>query len=273
MPTAMDTVLRPLDIDALKAQYRAAKPFPFFHVDGFLRPEFAREVADAYPSFEEAARNGVVFKTVNEQKKLQLTDASLFPPAVRRLHEALAAPEFLDALRQITGIDRLLADEQLDGGGIHETGPHGRLDVHVDFNYLEKRELHRRLNILIYLNPDWREDWGGKLELWDRDVKVCHHSFAPILNRCVVFETSEISFHGVTALTAPDDVVRKSFAAYYYTKEAPPGWSGKSHSTVFRARPDEKWKGFVRMPMEKLGCRLRDGLRSVKRGVKKLLGR
>src|SRR6202042_3254254 len=115
--------------------------------------------------------------------------------------------------------------------------PRGRLDVHVDFNYIADRRLHRRLNILIYLNKDWRPEWGGEIELWDPEVKVRHASLSPAFNRCVVFATSDVSYHGVTAVRCPEGRVRKSFAAYYYTREAPPHWTGEGHSTLFKARP------------------------------------
>jgi Rps23 Pro-64 3,4-dihydroxylase Tpa1-like proline 4-hydroxylase len=105
------------------------------------------------------------FQAVNERKKVQISDASRFPPAVRKLHEALASPEFLADVSYITGIPRLLADPKLAGGGIHVTGPHGRLDVHVDFNLMEANGWHRRLNILVYLNPVWKPGWGGEIEL------------------------------------------------------------------------------------------------------------
>ncbi len=113
------------------------------------------------------------------------------------------------------------------------------------------RELHRRLYILIYFNKDWQPEYGGNIVLWDEHVKVCHHSFSPIFNRCVVFETNEVSYHGVTAVKCPPGQARKSFAAYYYTKEAPAHWTGVAHSTIFKARPDEVIKGNVMMPLEK----------------------
>lgn len=265
------SVIRPLDKEALRAQFRSAVPFPFIHIDDFLQPEFAREVADSYPRFDQALGMGKVFETVNEHLKLQVTDKRRFPPPVLRLHEALARPEFLETLSYITGIPDLLADDAMAGGGMHQTGPHGRLDVHVDFNVLDEKQWHRRLNILIYLNPVWKKEWGGYIELWDRNVKVCHHAFEPILNRCVIFETSEISFHGVQPLTCPPDMVRKSFAGYYYTVQPPAGWDGTSHSTIFKARPSEKLKGMVLMPMEKLGHRVSDLKQSLKRAVKKVV--
>ena len=108
------------------------------------------------------------------------------------------------------------------------------------------------------------------IELWDREVKVSHHSFAPIFNRCIVFETSEISFHGVTPVTCPDTVSRKSFAAYYYTKEAPAHWTGESHSTIFRARPGERLKGAILMPAEKAMRWTRELLDRGKKSLKRV---
>lgn len=264
-------VLRPLDIPRLTREFRAAEPFPFMVIDEFLQPDFAREVAAAYPSFEGALDKGRAFDFVNEKKKVQVTDSSKFPPAVKRLEEAIASQSFRDALSQITGIPKLLADEQLVGGGMHVMGSHGRLDVHVDFNLIEERQLHRRLNILVYLNPVWKDAWGGHVELWDRDVKRCHHAFLPAFNRCVVFETSERSFHGVAAVQCPDDVARKSFAAYYYTREAPAAWDGKAHSTIFRARPDELLRGLVLMPAERIQRRVMEQVARARRGVKKIV--
>ena len=137
------------------------------------------------------------------------------------MNDLLASDEFLNDLSHITGIPNLLADEQLVGGGIHVTGPGGRLDVHVDFNFIAERKLHRRLNLLLYLNSPWEDSWGGQFQLWDKDVRHCEATFAPLFNRCVIFETSEISYHGVVPVSPNAPSPRKSFATYYYTREAP----------------------------------------------------
>lgn len=266
-------VLKPYDRDALKHAFDSAQPFRHLVMEEFLDPDFAREVAAAYPSFEEAEAQGFGFDFVNERRKVQISDASKFPEPVARLHEALASREFLEDLEHITGIPNLLADAALAGGGMHLTGPHGRLDVHVDFNYSEEAATHRRLNILVYLNPDWDPQWGGAVELWDPDVKVCHQSVDPLLNRMVLFETSHISFHGVTPLTCPPGRSRQSFAAYYYTREAPPHWDGSTHDTIFRARPDEKMSKYVLMPMEHLRRGLARKARGARRRLKSLIGR
>lgn len=267
------SVIQPFDKDALRRQFNEAQPFRHLCIDGFLDPEFVQQVADSYPTFESATGGGYAFNYVNERKKVQVTDEAKFPDPVKTLHDAISGQSFLDDLTYITGIKNLLSDAKLIGGGMHVTGPHGRLDVHVDFNYVEDRQLHRRLNILIYLNPQWQHDWGGEVELWDQDVRRCYQSLRPVLNRCVIFETSDISYHGVTELRCPQGVERKSFAAYYYTREAPAGWDGSKHTTIFRARPDERWRGYVLMPAEKIQRRLRLGAERVRNRVMGLVGR
>jgi Rps23 Pro-64 3,4-dihydroxylase Tpa1-like proline 4-hydroxylase len=210
---------------------------------------------------------------VNERKKVQITKSELFPAPIARLNEALASPEFLSDLSYITGMPNLLADAELVGGGMHITGPGGRLDVHIDFNYIEERKLHRRLNLLLYLNLSWSDKWGGDIQLWDKDVKNCEASFGPSFNRCVIFETNEISYHGVVPVSTDATAPRKSFATYYYTREQPSHWTGVSHSTIFKARPDEKAKALILMPADAAKAKFRAGLRSLKDGVKGLIGR
>ncbi|GAB5405590.1 MAG: hypothetical protein Aurels2KO_38210 [Aureliella sp.] len=254
--------INPIDVEQLKVAVKSAQPFPFFSIDNFLNVAFAEQVHACFPSSNEIEAVGKSFNAVNERGKTQVTDVRHFPPAIRKLNSILAAPEWLELLSNIMSIPKLLPDDALAGGGIHQTGPRGHLDVHVDFNYLEQKNLHRRLNILIYFNKDWREEWGGNIELWDKTVKQCHHSFSPIFNRCVVFATSDISYHGVTRVETPIGVTRNSFAAYYYTREAPPEWAGEARSTVFKARPNEQIKGRILMPLEYLKRNWRSLLRN-----------
>ena len=261
------THINPIDREALRERVRTATPVQNFCIDNFLEPAFAESVLAAYPSYEDAMKVGKSFSAVNEKGKVQLTDAKAFAEPVAELNRDLASPEFLGMLSYVFDMPNLLPDDQLVGGGIHQTGPRGHLDVHVDFNFIEDRELHRRLNILIYFNKDWKPEWGGNIELWDAEVKQCPHSFSPVFNRCVVFETNEISYHGVTAVKCPEGMSRKSFAAYYYTKEAPAHWNGTSHTTIFKARPDEVLKGNVMMPLETAKRKLNGVLASIKRKI------
>jgi 2OG-Fe(II) oxygenase superfamily len=256
--------------EALRHQFVGAKPFPFAKIDNFLDPDFAQMIAASYPPFGVMSAHGRTFNAVNERKKVQVTDSGVFPEPVARLNKLLASREFLADLSYATGIANLLADEQLIGGGMHITGPGGRLDVHVDFNFIEERKLHRRLNLLLYLNPIWDESWGGHIQLWDRRVKHCVQSFAPSLNRCVIFETSDVSFHGVVPVKTSAPYPRISFATYYYTSEAPPHWDGQNHSTLFKARPKERIRRFVLMPAEQVRRRFKARVIQIKQQAKRL---
>jgi len=259
-----------LDVAALRLQMQQAPGFPHFCIDNFLDESFANQVHDAFPTYREAEQVGHAFNAVNEKRKIQITDSSKFPPPIHRLHQALASDEFVAKMSAISGIPGLIADPGLAGGGIHETNHGGHLDVHVDFNFHDDTGLYRRLNVLIYFNKDWREEYGGYLDLWDRDVKHCLGRFAPVFNRAAGFATSNLSWHGVTPVTCPPTEMRKSFAVYYYTKEPPPDWDGHKRSTVFRARPDEYWKAGVAMPAETARRATRQTMQAVKRKVKQL---
>ena len=107
--------------------------------------------------------------------------------------------------------------------------------------------------------------------MWDADVEHCEATFDPIFNRCVIFETNEVSYHGVIPVSPSAPAPRRSFATYYYTKEAPAHWTGASHSTIFRARPEERMKGLVLMPAEIVKNNIAAGVRRAKRGIRKLL--
>ncbi len=250
----------------------SAPLFPHIAIDTFLDADTCRAIAAEYPTFENAKALGFSFNAVNERKKIQITDQTKFPPAVKALSDFLASPAFLADLSALTGIPHLVADQALHGGGMHMTGPHGRLDVHVDFNRGEG-DLYRRLNLLLYLNPEWDESWGGQIELWDPEVKHCGLSMPPVLGRCLIFETSQISFHGVAPLTCPPDRVRRSFATYYYTKEPPAHGDTAMHGTLFRARPDEKFRGYLLMPAERMQRAAVGGMRSLMAGMRRFGGR
>ncbi len=270
-------VINPYDKDALRAQFRAAQPFPHIVLENFLDEGFLREVVQSYPDFEaawkQAQGSGDAFSAVNEKFKVQVSDSESFPPPVKTLHEAVSSQSFLDDLEHITAIPKLLADPSLRGGGMHLTGPRGRLDVHIDFNYNRNSKLHRRLNILIYLNENWPSAWGGAVELWDQQVKNCQVSLPPTFNRCVIFETSDISYHGVEPVTCPPNVARKSFAGYYYTQDPPPNWDGQMHSTVFKPRPHERLRNMVLGGVERVQRKVIRRYGQAQRLVDRLRGR
>ena len=262
-------MIAPHDWEQLRSQVRKASPFPHFCLDGFFDGAFAESIASGFPSYDEARHVGREFSTVNERKKVQITEPGSFSPAVAEMNLLLASREALNLFSYLFDIPDLLADDRLMGGGIHEMAPRGRLDVHVDFNYIADRQWHRRLNLLVYFNHGWKPEWGGELELWDAGVSRCERSILPAFNRCVVFTTTDSSYHGVSAIRCPEGRARRSFAAYYYSRSAPPHWTGEQHPTLFRARPNEVVKSNVLMPLERAGQNIRQTIRGWRSGLKK----
>jgi hypothetical protein len=158
-------------------------------------------------------------------------------PATRSLIATLNAGEFLEFLAELSGIENLLADPYLEGGGLHQISAGGKLGVHVDFNRHTRLQLDRRLNLLLYLNHDWCDEWGGQLELWDAAMTKPVRRIAPIFNRCVIFNTTDTSYHGhPDPLACPPDDTRRSIALYYYTADIVSP-SQSPHSTIFQRRP------------------------------------
>jgi len=239
--TSIHKLLNPIDIANLENSLIHAKGFPHFCIDNFLIDEFASEIESSFPTFDHAVQIGRSFNSHYEKKKVQITNLEEFPVPVRKLSNIFGDKKFISLLENATGIEPLLYDQDFIGGGMHMTNGGGRLDVHVDFNYIEEKKWYRRLNFLLYFNKNWEEEYGGYLELWDASVKNRIGYYAPKFNRLCGFVTSEISFHGVTPLRCPNDRVRKSFAIYYYTKDNTPDISDKHHSTIFVPRPTE-WK-------------------------------
>lgn len=123
---------------------------------------------------------------------------------------------------------------------MHQIIPGGFLKVHADFNYHPTTSCHRRLNLLLYLNRDWSDSWDGNLEMWAQDVSRCVKSVTPILNRCVIFATTDYAYHGhPRPLRCPAGHTRKSLALYYYTVTRPTDEVTRPHSTLYKRTPQE----------------------------------
>ena len=145
-------------------------------------------------------------------------------------------------LQELTGIVGLIPDPWYGGAGPHQIEPGGFLKVHVDFNLHPLLELDRRLNLLVYLNKDWREEYGGHLELWNRDVSRCEKKVLPVFNRTVVFSTTDFSFHGhPEPLACPEGRTRKSVSFYYYSNGRPEEERSAPHDTIFRKTHEHEW--------------------------------
>ena len=237
-------------VEELGRVFQSAQPFRHIVLEDFLAPEFCRELMAEFPAFDrEKARN----ELGEEGRKAVNTNLPQLGPAYSRLDGLLRDRAFLEFMGRITGIPHLLYDPKYLGGGTHEN-LHGQdLDPHVDFNYHPLTQLHRRLNLILFLNPEWCEEWGGALELhvnpWLPEEEDRVKSVVPLFNRAVVFETSEISWHGFKRIELPPEkrhLSRRSIAVYYYTRRRPADETAPEHSTVYvpRQLPEQIRTGY-----------------------------
>ncbi|MHB8528240.1 MAG: 2OG-Fe(II) oxygenase [Caulobacteraceae bacterium] len=213
--------------------YRAAQPFPHVVIDDFLPAETLEMCLAEFPSKKGEA--DVTFDRPQERLKTQFNPDTFGPPT-RTLFYSFNSRPFIGVLENITGIKGLIPDPYFLGAGFHEIQQGGHLSVHTDFNHHKPMDVERRINVLIYLNKGWKSEYGGQLELWNRDMSACVERVVPEFNRCVIFNTTDSSYHGnPNPVSHPTGVSRKSIALYYYTAT----WSAatREHTTQFRGRP------------------------------------
>ena len=227
------------DPQALQAQYVAARPFPHIVIDHLFPDEVLETVLAEFPKPGEIEWRKFDSST---EKKLGYWHESTLRPALQLfLYEMNSAP-VLRFLEELTGIEGLIPDPYYGGAGPHQILPGGFLKVHVDFNRHPLLKLDRRLNLLVYLNEDWKEEYGGHLELWDREMTRCERRILPVFNRTVVFSTTDFSFHGhPTPLACPEGMSRKSVSFYYYTNGRPAEERSAPHDTIFRKTNEHDW--------------------------------
>lgn len=222
-----------------KKQYQSAAPYPHVVIDDFLDTELAITLSEKFPSSTQ--RQWVRFSNERE-KKLAYSDVynlgddtDLFRSAIAKMESR----DFLDRLAQLVDVDELHTDHTYLGGGLHRIERDGHLALHSDFNFHPRLRKKRKVNLLLFLNRDWKQEWGGHLELWKRDMSECAKKITPIFNRCVIFTTESDSWHGHPhPLTCPEGVARKSIALYYYTDEH----IEYTHGTIFRKPTEDGYR-------------------------------
>lgn len=231
-------------------------------IDDFLKPEAADMIYDNFPGEDQMRRH---YKGLNEQKS-EGSSFDNYHPIFEEVRQSIMSHDWTKVLDEITGFENLTLPDDFRGAGVHQGFDGSFLDIHVDFNIHPVLDLHRRLNLLIYLNKDWKDEYGGHLELWNPDVSECEEVISPDFNRCVIFATTEDSFHGYDKMDLPEGQSRKSIFSYYYTPIEDRS-SVKYHDTVFKARPSdtrmkktqtmlkENAKNFIKKGLHKVGAK------------------
>lgn len=260
------------NLPQLRASYVSATPFPHILIDDFLVPEASRRAIEEFPPVDpDRWINWVHFN----ERKYGNTEPETWGPTLKAIADELTSPRFVEFLSSLTGIDELIVDDSMEGGGLHQSLTGGFLNIHADFTvHPQRRQWRRRVNLLLYFNDEWPDEYGGELEFWSKDMKRREQAFAPIGNRVVIFNTDPDSFHGhPEPLRCPPGIARRSLALYYFTHEDRP----YVRSTAYRARPGETLPHAVMMYLDTQALRVYDRLKRwfgvSDQAASKLLGR
>jgi Rps23 Pro-64 3,4-dihydroxylase Tpa1-like proline 4-hydroxylase len=215
------------------AAFRDADPYPHIVIDDFLSKPAVDQLANIFPGLDDSVAWDH-YATPGLEMKLGCGDETKFPEPIREAIYQMNAGPFVRFLETLTGVEHLLTDPHLLGGGMHLTKQGGHLGIHADFNWHKQLEVHRRLNLLLYLTPDWRPEYAGELELWDTTGTRLVRRVEPKFNRCVIFTTRSDTFHGHPAPWTPADINRQSIALYYYTTQRPAEEIRPAHNTLYK---------------------------------------
>lgn len=216
------------------------KPFKHAVFDNFFPVEFANMLLEKFPDVNEDVWERTNDKDIEIKLRTKWQSEFDIPDGIVDAVRVLNSSLFLKSMSQLFGIDKLMADPYFSGGGLNVTVSGGLLDVHIDGNYHDASGLNRRINAILYLNPDWQDGWGGEFGLYDSTGDNLVKKVAPIHNRLVIFDTNDYSFHGLPdPLNFPNGHVRKSIILYYYTKESRPSSQiaiAEPHSALWKKK-------------------------------------
>jgi hypothetical protein len=229
--------------ERLRDSWKTADPFPHVVIEDFLPRWVIDQLLSEFPKVGEEHYDFYQEPNESRKGKAATTRVDQLGAFTRQLIGELNASPFINFLEDVTGIQHVIPDPHLMGGGTHQTQSGGLLKIHADFNWDPRLRLHRRLNLILFLNDDWDESWGGHLELWSKDMSHCVKRVAPLMNRAVLFYVADDSNHGhPEPLKCPEDVTRKSLAMFYYTNGKPRREFALPHTTIYKRRPGETFE-------------------------------
>ncbi|MBA87551.1 MAG: proline hydroxylase [Euryarchaeota archaeon] len=156
----------------------------------------------------------------------------------------LNSSEFIDFLQELTSIkESLIPDPHFLGGGLHLSKKGGFLKIHTDYCKHPETNLDRRVNLLIFLNKNWKEKYNGYLNFFDKKMTKCVKKIPPNFNTTVIFNTTDFTYHGVPdPILCPNNQSRKSLALYYFSNGRPKSEIRsklKNQSTLYKERKGE----------------------------------
>ncbi len=229
--------------DSCRSNYALANPFPHIVIDDFIPKDLAIQcynqmsqhedwMFDSMMGYPEDERDSQVNKWWTPYDSDSKNKIESDMPAVWKCLQYFNSRPFLLFLENLTGIKDLIADVDFEGGGIHKIKNGGRLELHSDYNKHPNKDIWRRINLLLYLTPNW--NYNGHLDLYEKEPLVKVKSILPTFNRAVIFNTTDDSIHGhPIPLICPDEVSRYSFALYYFTKDRPEHEKSDSKAAIW----------------------------------------
>ena len=222
-----------LNKTSLKEMFYATKEnIGYIYLDDLLTNEIASKIQDVFPKPEQM----ILKKSLREDKYIA-AQMNNFNPFLEELIYAFQDKKVVDLIGEICDIDTLFPDENLYAGGLSSMGYKQFLNPHLDNSHDKDRERWRVLNLLFYVTPDWKEEYGGNLELWPEGLNEKQITVHSKFNRLVVMATHNQSLHSVSPVNYQG--FRCCVSNYYFSK-TPLLQSDNFHVTSFRGRPESK---------------------------------
>jgi Rps23 Pro-64 3,4-dihydroxylase Tpa1-like proline 4-hydroxylase len=229
--------------EQLSFNYKNSLPFPHIVIDNFLEKKIAEIAYNELSKFNVWDHDPTDYSKLAQQNKFFMPSPNYKEDLELMKKDSVTAFQILQFLNsditlrfleKLTGIKNLIPDPTFTGGGYHKIKAGGKLAIHADYNIHPHTKLHRRINLLVYLNPNWIEEWGGNLELWNKNLTEKTHAIAPMFNRAVIFNITDDAYHGhPEPLSCPDNQARYSMALYYFTEDRPEEEKNSEHSALW----------------------------------------
>jgi Rps23 Pro-64 3,4-dihydroxylase Tpa1-like proline 4-hydroxylase len=229
--------------EQLSFNYKNSLPFPHIVIDNFLEEKIAETAYNELSGFDKWYYDPTDYSKLAQQNKFFMPSPNYKEDLELMKKDSVTAFQILQFLNsditlrfleKLTGIKNLIPDPTFSGGGYHKIKAGGKLAIHADYNIHPHTKLHRRINLLVYLNPNWIEEWGGNLELWNKNLTEKTHAIAPMFNRAVIFNITDDAYHGhPEPLSCPDNQARYSMALYYFTEDRPEEEKNSEHSALW----------------------------------------